>query len=232
MIEVVSFPSREELCVAAARDISSVIAECINEHGDAHIVVTGGSTGIATLAALADCDVEWARVHVYFGDERDVPVSDPESNEGQAREALLNYAERAGATIHGCGLGSGDLDAAAERYAGELPSRIDVHLLGMGHEGHINSLFPGSAALRESTRSVVAVKDSPKPPARRITLTVPTVRSARRVWFLVAGADKRAAVAHLVEGADPLEWPACSARGSEHTRLYGDADALGYTVRR
>ena len=97
----------------------------------------------------------------------------------------------------------------------------------MGGEGHINSLFPDTPAVRETERLVVAVTDSPKPPPRRITLTLPAVHRAREVWLVVAGAEKADAVAAAVGGADPVDVPAAGATGRERTVWLLDQQAAG-----
>ena len=116
----------------------------------------------------------------------------------------------------------GDLAAAALAYEqllaanaepGEQVPNFDVHLLGMGPEGHINSLFPDTPAVLETTRMVVAVDDSPKPPPQRITLTLPAIRRSREVWLLVSGASKADAVAAAIGGAEPVSIPAAGAIG-------------------
>jgi 6-phosphogluconolactonase len=100
-----------------------------------------------------------------------------------------------------------------------------VHLLGMGGEGHINSLFPHTAAVRETERFVVGVDDSPKPPPARVTLTLPAVQRARQVWLLVAGENKADAVAASVGGAAPEDIPAAGAHGRERTVWFVDPAA-------
>ncbi|OPE45535.1 6-phosphogluconolactonase, partial [Mycolicibacterium diernhoferi] len=125
------------------------------------------------------------------------------------------------ANVHPMAASDGDfgdsIDEAAAAYEALLPDEFDVHLLGMGGEGHVNSLFPDTDAVRESERLVVAVTDSPKPPPRRITLTLPAVRRAREVWLVVAGAEKADAVAAAIGGADPVDIPAAGAVGREAT---------------
>ena len=108
---------------------------------------------------------------------------------------------------------------------GEPTPRFDVHLLGMGGEGHINSLFPHTDAVREQHRFVVAVEDSPKPPPVRITLTLPAVSRAQHVWLLVSGANKADAVAAAVGGADSDDVPSAGALGTESTVWFVDAGA-------
>lgn len=200
-------------------------------HGDgtARIVLTGGTAGIELLRSLANQPIDWSRTHVFFGDERNVDVSHPDSNEGQAREALLDRVNIPEANIHGYGLDGGDMAAACAAYEEALgryaPRGFDLHLLGMGGEGHINSLFPHTPAVAERERLVVPVEDSPKPPPQRATLTLPAVALAEEVWFLVSGAEKADAAAHLAAGADPGEWPAAGARGSRETVLFVTEDA-------
>jgi 6-phosphogluconolactonase len=119
-----------------------------------------------------------------------------------------------------------DIDAAALAYEQVLAANadegapapdFDVHLLGMGGEGHVNSLFPHTAATSESERLVVGVTDSPKPPPRRITLTLPAVNRSREVWLVVAGAEKAEAVAAAVGGAAAQDVPAAGAVGKDKT---------------
>lgn len=201
----------------------------VHADGVARLVLTGGGAGIGLLERVreledADSRIDWSRVHVFFGDERNVPVSHEESNEGQARVALLSHVDIPEANIHGYGLDGGDMEQVARDYERTItdvaPEGFDIHLLGMGHEGHINSLFPHTDAVRESERLVIAVTDSPKPPAERATLTLPAVRRAEQVWLLVAGGDKAQAAAQVVARANPEDWPAAGAEGTADTVLY------------
>lgn len=218
--------------------VSSLQTTGLGRHGDgvARIVLTGGGAGIGLLERVreledADPRVDWARVHVYFGDERNVPATHADSNEGQARRALLDHVDIPEDNIHGYGLGQASLQDAADAYQDIIsrtaPRGFDIHLLGMGHEGHINSLFPDTDAVREAERLVVAVTDSPKPPAERVTLTLPAVHRAEQVWLLVSGGNKAEAARHVVAGSDPVEWPAAGATGIEDTVLYLSDDAAG-----
>lgn len=237
MVNVVRLAAVDDVCQTAAAEFVKVVHEVSKtggKHGDGHarVVLTGGGAGIGLLRLLVDADINWELVHIFFGDERNVVVTHPESNEGQAREALLDRIHIPEANIHGYGLGRGvDLRDAAEAYQAVLhdfaPQGFDLHLLGMGGEGHINSLFPHTPAVVEKTALVVPVYDSPKPPPERTTLTLPAVRSADRVWLLVAGAEKAEAAAQVVADADPVEWPAAGARGLVDTTLFVAADAAG-----
>ena len=212
--------------------------QAVGARGRAAIVLTGGGTGIGMLKRVAERgrEIDWSAVHIFWGDERYVPADDDERNDKQAREALLDHIDIPAANVHPMPASDGeygdDLDAAALAYAdvlaanaGEPTPDFDVHLLGMGPEGHINSLFPHTPAVRETKRLVVGVPDSPKPPPRRITLTLPAVRCAREVWLVVSGAGKADAVAAAIGGADPDEIPAAGAVGREATVWLLDEDA-------
>jgi 6-phosphogluconolactonase len=216
------------------------ITDAVAASGRAVISLTGGGTGIALLEHVRENGdaIDWSKVHVFFGDERYVPEDDDDRNEKQAREALLNHIDIPAANIHPMPASNGefgdDLDAAALAYEQVLAANaddggpspaFDVHLLGMGPEGHVNSLFPHTPAVRETGRLVVGVPDSPKPPPRRITLTLPAVQGSREVWLVVAGADKADAVAAAVGGADPDDVPAAGAIGREATVWLLDEDA-------
>jgi 6-phosphogluconolactonase len=244
-VTVDTYPDTGSLVQAAGDRLAQAIAAAIAIRGRALVVLTGGGTGIGLLKVLGNHPVEWSRVHLFWGDDRFVPHDDAERNEKQAREALLDQVDIPAANIHPMPPSDGefgdDIDAAASAYEatlaeiaswtdaerGQATPDFDVHLLGMGGEGHINSLFPHTAAVREVDRMVVAVTDSPKPPPQRITLTLPAVRRARQVWLVVSGDAKAEAVAAAVAGADPDDWPAAGARGSEKTIWLLDSAAAG-----
>lgn len=226
-----TYPDTATLVAAAGDRLVGAIDAALAARGRARIVLTGGGTGIGLLRHVAahPAAIDWTRVEVFFGDERFVPADDDERNAKQAGEALLNHIAIPAGNVHAMAAsdGDGDLDAAAAAYEQVLAGvdAFDVHLLGMGAEGHINSLFPHTAAVAETQRLVVGVPDSPKPPPRRITLTLPAVRRARQVWLVVSGAAKAEAVAAAVGGADPAEVPAAGAIGRDHTVWLLDAEA-------
>lgn len=233
------YPDSDALVTAVGDRLADEIVSAVEQRGRADIVLTGGGTGIKVLARLAGHSdrIDWSKVHVYFGDERFVPADDDERNDKQAREALLDPVGVPAANVHAMAATDGafgdDLDAAAEAYAeelaklgkGEITPAFDVHLLGMGPEGHVNSLFPHTDAVRETSRSVVGVTDSPKPPPKRITLTLPAVTRSREVWLIVSGEGKAEAVAAAVGGASADDWPAAGAVGREATVWWLDEDA-------
>ena len=152
-------------------------------------------------------------MHLFWGDDRYVPADDDDRNDKQAREALLDHVDIPAANVHAMPASDGefgaDIDAAALAYEQVLAANapdggpspaFDVHLLGMGPEGHVNSLFPHTEATAETERFVVGVTDSPKPPPQRITMTLPAVVRSREVWLVVSGSEKAEAVA-VVNGA-------------------------------
>ena len=238
IIEV--YPDTEALVQAAGDRLAGAIADAISARGRALVVLTGGGTGIGLLKRLRDHPVDWEKVTLFWGDDRFVPHDDDDRNERQAREALLDHVAIPAANIHPMPPSDGpqgaDLDAAARAYNALLADQaangdpapvFDVHLLGMGGEGHVNSLFPHTPAVAEERRMAVGVHDSPKPPPQRITLTLPAVRRSRQVWLVVSGAAKADAVAAAVAGADPAEIPAAGARGTEATLWLLDTAAAG-----
>lgn len=233
------YPDTDALVAAAGDRLVDAITAAIEARGAAHIVLTGGGAGIGLLRRVGEraAEIDWSKTHIYWGDERFVPHDDSERNDRQARDALLDHVDIPEANMHPMAASDGEfgdaLDAAAQAYSHALAEAggadptpaFDVHLLGMGGEGHVNSLFPGTEAVREITRTVVGVTDSPKPPPRRITLTFPAIQRSREVWLVVSGAAKADAVAAAIGGADPVDLPAAGAVGTEQTVWLLDEEA-------
>jgi 6-phosphogluconolactonase len=231
-VVIETYADAAEVATAAGARLIGAITSAIATRGQAHIVLTGGGTGVALLRHVADYgqDIDWAAVHLYWGDERYLPERDDERNAKQAHDALLARIAIPPRNVHPMAASDGefgdDIEAAALAYEQVLAANapddeptpvFDVHLLGMGEEGHVNSLFPDSAAVAETTRMVVSVTDSPKPPPQRITLTLPAIQRSREVWLVVAGAAKADAVAAAIGGAAPTDIPAAGAVGRERT---------------
>jgi 6-phosphogluconolactonase len=224
------------LPAAAAARLVTKLVEAQSARGAASLVLTGGSTGIAVLGQFrrspAHEAVDWSRVDLYWGDERFLPDGHPDRNDTQAREALLDHVPVDPARVFPMPASDGpfgaDPDAAADHYEkvlarasspedhGRVPT-FDVCLLGLGPEGHTASIFPGSPAAYETERMVVAVRNSPKPPPTRITLTLPAVRRSAEVWVMTAGAEKATAVAMTLAGAGEIQMPAAGAVGQRRT---------------
>ncbi len=187
MPQFVVLASAEEVAETAAAEIAEAL-----RGGARNLVLAGGTTPRRCYELLAGLDVEWGRVAVLFGDERCVPPGDPESNYLMAKQALLDTVQPA--TVYRI---AGELgpDEAADRYAEavESASPLDVVLLGVGEDGHTASLFPGHPALKTGGLTV-GVRNAPKPPPERVSLTLDAFRGARRVIILATGAGKAEAV--------------------------------------
>jgi 6-phosphogluconolactonase len=196
MQEFTVLDTAEDVAAAAAADTANALRE-----GARTLVLAGGTTPRRCYELLAHLEVEWGRVCILFGDERCVQPDHPDSNYRMAREALLVRVSPA--TVHRI---PGELgpDEAAGLYAHVVAAvaPLDLVHLGVGEDGHTASLFPGHAALKASAM-VVGVRDSPKPPPQRVTLTLNALQSARRVIILATGAGKADAVARAKRGDVP-----------------------------
>ena len=241
--DVVILPDAGHLARAVAEALVARLAAAQAVHGSASVVLTGGGIGTAVLeevAALAADppreQVDWTAVDVWWGDERFVPAEDDERNEQSARRALLDAVGVPDGRVHAMPPSDGDFaqpEDAAAWYADQLASaapegrelpRFDVLLLGIGPEGHVASIFPDSPAAHDE-RPVVAVRDCPKPPPTRVSLTFPAINSAEEVWLLVSGEGKAAAVARALAGAGAIELPAAGVHGTRATRWLLDTAA-------
>jgi 6-phosphogluconolactonase len=190
------------------------------------VALTGGGVGTKVLSHLnaspARDAIDWGRIEIFWGDERFVATSDPERNEKQAREALLDHVQVDPARVHAMAPSDGefgtDVDAAAAAYGDIVDGwdGLDLVMLGMGDEGHVASIFPESPAVYD-TRPAVAVRNCPKPPPTRISLTLPTIRRATEVWIITAAASKAGAVAMALGGAGEVALPAAGATGRSRT---------------
>jgi 6-phosphogluconolactonase len=244
--EVFVHASGDLLASAAAARTVTRLADAIAAEGHAHLVLTGGGIGTKVLAAIAAAPardaVDWRRVDFWWGDERFEVAGNPERNETGARAALLDALGVDPAAVHAVpgpdGPDGDDPDAAAAWYAAELAAAagqpgagangavpaFDVLMLGIGPEGHVASIFPESPAAH-ATGSVVAVRNSPKPPPTRISLTFSAIQAAREVWILASGAEKADAVAEALSGVSQDKIPAAGARGRDRTLFLLDQAA-------
>lgn len=237
---VLVFPDRGELISAVAARFLSKTADIVDDRGTAHVCLTGGTVGIAVLAAVGASPsrdaIDWSRVHFWWGDERWVPADSDDRNDRQARQALLDVLDLPAAQLHAFPASDGGLtlDEAADAYAAELARfarkdvphpRFDITFLGVGPDGHIASLFPDRSGIRETERTVVAVRDSPKPPPERLSLTRPVLNASARIWLVLAGADKASALGLALAGASYNEVPAAGAKGRKRTVFFVDRDA-------
>ncbi|WP_029287385.1 6-phosphogluconolactonase [Cellulomonas sp. HZM] len=241
--DVVVHPDAHVLAAAAAARLLTTLVDAQSHRAPVHVVLTGGTVGIATLAQVAASPVreavDWSQVHLWWGDERFVPDGDADRNETQARAALLDALGDAlpAQNVHAVPALSDAVptpEASAAAYAdalgryaddGALVPAFDVLLLGMGPDGHVASLFPGHEALGTHGVATVGVHGSPKPPPLRVSLTFEAIRSAREVWVVAAGAEKSAAVASALSAAPVTTTPAAGATGTSRTLWLVDVAA-------
>jgi 6-phosphogluconolactonase len=209
----------EEAAERAAEVLATTIDAARTVRGEAHVALSGGSTVGAAYRLLGPRLPEWRDVHLWYGDERVVALDDPESTHRLASGTL----DAPGAVWHPLAVELG-CEGAAARYAQELGDTVlDIALNGMGPDGHTASLFPGHPQLN-ATGIAVCVRDSPKPPPERVTLTLPKLNETRRILLLVAGAEKAPMLARVLSGPDP-EVPA-SLLARDRLEVIADAAAL------
>lgn len=237
---VIVHRDKKMLAEAIASRFVTTVVDAQASRGECHLVLTGGSMGIALLEAVATSRirdiVDWRHLDLWWGDERFLPAGHPDRNDTQARAALLDSVPLDPARVHGVPGPdpARDVDDAARQYAAELARaagpghdlpQFDVVMLGVGPDAHVASLFPEHPALRETERATIGVRGAPKPPPERVSMTFRALSSAQAVWFVVAGADKAGAVALALSGAGPLQAPAGGVSGQRSTTWLLDREA-------
>ena len=215
-------PEVNGVALEAADQIVAIAEQVLKNQDTFRVVLSGGSTPKRLYEILATdpyrSRLPWNHIHLFWGDERCVSPGHPDSNYRMASEALLNKVNIPAANVHRMQGESSDLENEARKYEQTLwehfglgpdspPPRFDLVLLGMGTDGHTASLFPGTAALRETDRWVVA-NSVPKLGTTRLTLTPVILNQARWVILLVVGSDKAKTLAEVREGPfDPEKLP-------------------------
>lgn len=197
------FESADLLQAAVARIILESAHAAIADRGSFSIVLAGGTTPKQIYQCLREADTDWSRWHVYFGDERCLPVEHADRNSRMAGLSLLDHVPIPAAQIHAIPAELG-AEAGAGRYAAVLAGvgEFDCVLLGMGEDAHTASLFPGQPWEGADGAPAIPVHDAPKPPSDRISLSASRLSHARRIFFLVTGAGKQDAVRLWRAGAD------------------------------
>jgi 6-phosphogluconolactonase len=230
----------EAVAQRTAREIAQQLEQARAERGVAHVALSGGTTPERTHEVLAGTIEEWGGIEVWFADERCVGPEDPQSNYLMVRKTLLERIATAPPAVHRM---EGELGPklGAERYAEELRARVlpgdlptppaggphlpilDVVVLGIGPDGHVASLFPGAPTLEAGEEAVcLGVRNSPKPPPERITLSLAVLRAARRCILPATGAGKRDAIQAAL-GEATLHVPASLLRRERLTVIVDDA---------
>lgn len=213
-LRVVSDP--EALAEAAAREFLRLGAESIGARGHFRVALSGGSTPRATYGRIAltwkdapGGPLDWTRVHLFWGDERHVPPEDPQSNYGMAKAALIEHVPIPSENVYPVPATIPDAREAASRYEARIMEafrlgpddvpRFDLILLGMGPDGHVASIFPGTEAEREEKRLVMGNWVEAQQ-TWRITLTMPVLNAAAHAIVMVAGSEKATALRRVLRG--------------------------------
>lgn len=220
-MEWIILETADEAAKLACQRIVKASQLAIAEHGAFHIVLTGGKTPIKTYKLLAKSGCQWSHWHVWFGDERCLPRNDPERNSVMVEQTLTAKVAIPPSQVHAI---PGELGAgpAAKKYAESLNGipPFDMVLLGMGEDGHVASLFPGHAY--RPGESVLAVFDSPKLPAERVSLSADMLASCRQLLFIITGGAKAEALTQWRKG---IQLPVSTVRGQGLVEVIADRSA-------
>lgn len=224
------FKDADSLAKGAAEEFVTRLGQLLRELPEVHIQLTGGTIGIATLAAIADREdahlLDWSRVHVWWGDERFVESNSSDRNAVQANKAMLSKLPAANLHEFPASDEGMNLDEAANFFAAELATikpHFSLAFVGMGPDGHICSLFPGKPEIEKGVL-VIAEHDSPKPPPQRLSFSYEAMNSVDELWFVIAGADKQDAVS-VAFGDNPESLPVGRVSGRQKTVWFIDQSA-------
>jgi len=248
--ELIIQPTAESLATDVAVRLLTTLARAQQNRGRAALALTGGSILEQVWSAIAATPsrdtVDWSRVDVFWGDERYVPADSEERNDGAANRLLFSQPPFKAARLFPMPASDGpyaDLDQAAAGYARQLAEarrpddpdvvpNFDLVLLGVGPDGHCASLFPEHPSAYDESESVIAVRNSPKPPPLRISLSFTALAAANEIWFVASGAGKAQAVALALSGAGRIQVPSAGPRGRFRTLWLVDRDAAAGLRRR
>lgn len=245
-LRVVADPAA--LARAAAEEFLRIAAEAIHTRGRFDVALSGGSTPRAAYERIAETwrqapggPLDWARVHLFWGDERHVPPDDPQNNYRMANDAMIEHVPIPPENVYPVPSAIPDAREAASRYEARIMEalhlgpddvpRFDLILLGMGPDGHVASIFPGTEALDEEKRLVMGNWAAANK-VWRITLTMPVLNAAAHEIVLVAGREKAPALRRVLRGPHtPPLLPAERLRPTKGTLLWlADREAAGAAV--
>jgi len=197
-----NYPDSDALKLDVIKQIADFAQQTLSTHECFRIVLAGGSTPKAVYQGLRNIKTDWSGWHIYYGDERCLPVGAAERNDTMVQQSWLRHVAVPPEQIHTIPAELGAIEGA-KAYLGILKSidTFDLVLLGLGEDGHTASLFPGhDLGDKANAPDVLAVHDAPKPPAERISLSANRLSQARQVWFLVTGDAKRSAIDNWQHG--------------------------------
>jgi 6-phosphogluconolactonase len=231
--EIRVFEDQATLVRAAAEKALAVVLASLEKEPEVHIALTGGRVGTMTLEALSGltANVDFARLHIWWIDDRFVSATSKDRNELQARMAWLDQSSVPSENIHPFpSSDDGTIELSAKVFAQAFQERnphFALVLLGVGEDGHVASLFPEGKAVAES-EWVVIESNSPKPPAERLSLSLKALNRAYEVVFLVSGIEKAQAVRDVLSGSSHL--PAARVQGKSRTTWLLDQEAASLTT--
>lgn len=229
-------PDKEALIRFAAERIVRLVNATLEVNETFSLALCGGSTPYPVYELIGKefaSSIDWKRVHIWWGDERCVPIDHEENNYHNTRHVLLDHISIPESNVHRI-RGEDEPHSAAVAYEQELRALLgndeqlfDLNLLGMGEDGHIASLFPGSAALHEQERWLVAHHVEAKGNMWRITTTFPAILKSANIMFLISGAGKADALKEVMQGADnPDQYPAQRIARSGHPHIVWVVDEV------
>ena len=221
----------KELAQSFSRLVEDAARHAIAQRGSFSIAVPGGSAAEALLPALISTSIDWSKVAVFWVDERMVPPEDAASNFALAKKVWLDEVPIPAEQIHrmpGDASLPGEAAAAYTRVLRQKlgePAQLDLVLLGIGPDGHVASLFPGHRLLRAWDRDVALLNDAPKPPPRRMTLTLRAIAAARKIVVFATGAAKADAIHDALRNEDSELPVALATLGDTAVTFLLDAEA-------
>jgi 6-phosphogluconolactonase len=229
---VLVHPDAASLAASVAARFLTKVIDLLDEKETIDVCLTGGTAGIAVLAAVAQNParegIDWNRVGFWWGDERYLARGAADRNDTQAYAALLDALALPAGNVHTFPAPGeqSTIQEAADAYAAELGDTVfDITFLGVGPDGHVASLFPDHASVRETEATVIAETHSPKPPPERLSLTLPVINASERIWLVLAGADKAGALGLALADANVASVPVAGVRGRKRTVFFVDQDA-------